>query len=171
MATLFFALWPDEEAQKKLSEVSHQFKDENLRLTRTSNLHITLAFLGEVSAYDQIALIQQGKKIQGSAFFLELNSIGCWRKPGILWVAPEDTPKPLTTLVEQLQMIIKLQGLNVDERLYKPHVTIARKLKQFTIPKMTIQITSAFNNFSLVVSKSTDNGVDYQVIHDWALKK
>lgn len=167
MSRLFFALWPDEAVRKQLGEVANEIKEESLRYTKISNLHITLAFLGDVSASDQAVLMQLANKIQSSKFCLELNRIGWWRKPGILWIAPNTVPEVLKKLVEQLQTMIKQQGLSIDERPYKPHVTIARKVKVFTAPEIMVHIPWAVTGFALIVSKSTENGVDYQVVQEW----
>ncbi len=170
MARLFFALWPNEKVRKELSKVTNQFKDENLRLTKNSNLHITLAFLGQVSEQDQAELIEKTNSIRSSAFSLTLDSIGFWKNPGILWIAPEVMPEVLNDLVVQLQSIIKQQGLNVDERLYKPHVTIARKVKQFTVPKEKFHIPWSVISFALVISRSSESGVEYHVVQEWTLQ-
>jgi RNA 2',3'-cyclic 3'-phosphodiesterase len=169
MARLFFALWPNEEVRKALAKVSDQFKDENLRLVKNSNLHITLAFLGEVSEQDQLKLIEKAKSIKSNSFSLTLDSIGRWKKPGILWIGPKKIPEPLKDLVKQLQTVIKQQGLDIDDRPYKPHVTIARKAKQFTVPKEKIHIPWSVTSFALVVSKSSDTGVEYNVLQKWNL--
>lgn len=171
MASLFFALWPDEETRKKLGEVSRQFKDKNLRLVKNANLHITLAFLGEVSELDQAKLIEKANSIRSGKFSLILDSIGIWEKPGILWIAPEEIPEVLNDLVVQLQSIIKQQGLNIDERPYKPHVTIAKKAKQFIVPKEKIHIPWSVKSFALVVSRSSGTGVEYHVLQEWRLQK
>jgi 2'-5' RNA ligase len=171
MARLFFALWPDEKVRKELSKVASLFKDEKLRLTKTSNLHITLAFLGEVSEQDQNRLIEKANSINCNSFLLALDAIGCWKKPGILWLAPKDVPEDLKELVKQLQVVIKQQGLQIDDRPYKPHVTIARKAKQFTVPKEKIDIPWDVTSFALVVSKSSDTGVEYHVLQKWNLQK
>jgi 2'-5' RNA ligase len=170
MARLFFALWPNEEVRKELGKISNQFKDENLRLTKNSNLHITLVFLGEVPEQDKAELIEKVNSIKGNPFSLTLDSIGHWKKPGILWIAPETTPDALDDLVMQLQSIIKQQGLNIDERPYKPHVTIARKVKQPTIPKEKFHIPWSVISFALVVSRSLNTGVEYHVLQEWNLQ-
>jgi len=130
MARLFFALWPDNKMQSSFYHVARQFKDEKIRLVKKSNLHITLEFLGQVSKYDQQQLIEKSNHIQVEPFELELTSIGWWKKPGILWIGPQHIPQSLTNLVESIKQIVEQQGLETDKRSYKPHITIARKVKQ-----------------------------------------
>ena len=167
MARLFFALWPDNKTQSSLYHVARQFKNEKIRLVKKTNLHITLEFLGEVSEYDKQQLIEKSNHIQVDPFELELTSIGWWKKPGVLWVGPHHIPQALTNLVESIKKIVEQQDLETDKRSYKPHATIARKVKQVQLTKQSIDIRWQVNSFVLVESKSTDMGVVYQIIQKW----
>ncbi len=168
MARLFFALWPDNKTQSSFYHVARQFKDEKIRLVKKSNLHITLEFLGKVSEYDKQQLIEKSNHIQVEPFELELTSIGWWKKPGVLWIGPQHIPQSLTNLVESIKQIVEQQGLETDKRSYKPHITIARKVKQDQLPEQSIDIRWQVNSFALIESKSTDTGVVYQIVQQWA---
>ncbi len=168
MARLFFALWPDNKTQSSFYHVARQFKDDKIRLVKKSNLHITLEFLGEVSEYDQRQLIDQANLIKAEPFEIKLSNVGWWRKPGVLWIGPEHIPQSLTNLVESIKQIVEQQGLETDKRSYKPHVTIARKVKQVQLPEQSIDIRWQVNSFALIESKSTEMGVAYQLIQQWA---
>jgi RNA 2',3'-cyclic 3'-phosphodiesterase len=171
MARLFFALWPDEETRTQVDTVAQQFKNENIRLVKRSNLHITLEFLGEISEDDQRALEKSVGKITGESFDIELTRVGWWKKPQILWIGTTHIPKQLLTLVKSIKKCVKQQGLEPDQREYKPHVTIVRKVKQIFLPKEVFHIHWHVESFALVISKSTKNGVDYQVLQEWLLSK
>ncbi|MCZ6802972.1 MAG: RNA 2',3'-cyclic phosphodiesterase [Proteobacteria bacterium] len=171
MSRLFFALWPSEEIRTQLYNVAQQFKNEKFNLTKKSNLHITLAFLGEVSDEDQQELQIKISKLNSEPFEFELTRAGWWSKPAILWIGTTDIPKPLTKLVKLIKKCVRQQRLKTDHRPYKPHVTIARKVKQITVPNETIHIPWTVSSFALVVIKSTENGVDYQVLQEWSLTK
>lgn len=46
---LFFALWPPDDLRQRLDEQAHQFPVEGrARRVPARNLHVTLAFIGEV---------------------------------------------------------------------------------------------------------------------------
>ncbi|WP_287719822.1 2'-5' RNA ligase family protein [Nitrosomonas sp.] len=48
---LFFALWPQEEARKQLARLARRIADQCAgRCVRPENLHLTLAFIGEVDS-------------------------------------------------------------------------------------------------------------------------
>ncbi len=171
MARIFFALWPDDETRNMLSEVCYQFKDEKLRLTKKSNLHITLEFLGEVSDEDQQELKIRVSKLINEPFYIELTRVGWWKKPQILWIGTTNIPESLTRLVKSIKKCVKQQGIKTDQREYNPHITIARKVKQVIVPKETFHIPWHVNSFALVISESTDNGVDYRVLQEWPLTR
>jgi len=171
MARLFFALWPNEEIRTQLDKVAQQFKNEKFNLTKKSNLHITLEFLGEVSEEDQKEIINKANKLHSESFDLELTRVGWWCKPAILWIGTTKIPKPLTRLVKSIKKCVKQQGLRTDQRKYNPHITIAKKVKQVIVPKETFHILWHVNSFALVVSKSIDTGVEYHVLQEWSLTK
>lgn len=168
MARLFFALWPDGEIRTQLDNVALQLKNEDIRRVKKSNLHITLEFLGEVSDETCQNLIDEISKLHGNAFSLELTHIGWWKKPQILWIG-SSIPKPLLNLVKSIKTCVEQQGLKPDQREYKPHVTIARKVK--CKQALETQFTMQWNvsSFALIVSKSTDAGVEYHPIKEWSL--
>lgn len=85
----------------------------------------------------------------------------------MLWIGVHHIPQPLTNLVESIKQIVEQQGLETDKRSYKPHVTIARKVKQVQSTKQSIDIRWQVNSFVLVESKSTEMGVVYQIVQQW----
>ncbi len=170
MARLFFALWPKDDTRNQIDEVASQFKQQNIKPVKKSSLHITLEFLGEVSAEDREALIEKINKLELEPFEIELTKIGWWRKPQILWIGTMHIPKELTRLVKSIKKCVKKQGLTTDKREYQPHVTIARKVKEVIIPNKALHIPWQVNSFVLVVSKANESGAEYQVIQEWPLK-
>jgi len=170
MPRLFFALWPDEVTRKQIDYVARQFKNQNIKPVKKSNLHITLEFLGEVSAEDQEVLIKKVTKLQLEPFDIEFTKVGWWRKPQILWIGTMHIPKELTRLVKSIKKCVKKQGLKIDKREYQPHVTIARKVKEVVIPNKALHISWHVNSFVLVVSNTKENGAEYQVLKEWFLE-
>ena len=166
---MFFALWPDDEIRNSLYNVAAQFKDEELRRVKKSNLHMTLEFLGEVSDSEQQKLIERVSQIKSEPFELQLTRIGFWKKPQILFIGTTQIPNPLLTLVKSIKKCVKQQRIKTDDREYKPNITIARKAKKVIVPKETFTIDWQVSSFVLVVSNSTDNGVEYRVINKWSL--
>ena len=150
-------------------QVATQFRDEPVRLVDKSNLHITLAFLGEVSEHVKKEIAGDAASIKVKPFTLTLTRVGWWEKPRIAWIGPEQNPLQLLELVEAIAAILKPHGIKPDKRRYKPHVTFARKVKQNIVADNKFDIDWTVNHFALVDSESGPGGVTYSVLKTWSL--
>ena len=169
MSRLFFALWPDEKTRKQISNVTSQLEHQHLKLVKNSNLHITLEFLGEVSDQDRDALIDKAGRLHCKIFNLELTQAGWWRRPQVLWIGTSHIPTALFELVESIRQCVRQQGLKTDNREYKPHMTLARKVKKKIHFNETFHIPWHVDQFVLVESKTFESGVEYRVVREWSL--
>ena len=169
MSRLFFALWPDEKTRKQIAIITRQLEQQKLKLVKYSNLHITLEFLGEVSDDDRDALIDKASRLNHKPFDLELTETGWWRKPQILWIGTNHIPTSLLELVESIHQCVRQQGLTPDSREYKPHMTLARKVKRKIHINETFHIPWHVDHFVLAESRTLETGVEYQVIREWSL--
>lgn len=98
--------------------------------TRSNNLHLTLAFLGETPQTAAIQQVMSG--ISTPAFSLTLCGLGRFRRRGgdILWVGLEKDSgfSQLQSLQQELQQALKPLGFPPDTRPYNPHITLGRKI-------------------------------------------
>lgn len=79
---LFFALsLPDALQQQVIRWRAEAFKPEDGRPVAAANLHLTLAFLGEVSAQKEQALKTQAGRITQAGFSLNLDDLATGRAP------------------------------------------------------------------------------------------
>ncbi len=129
---LFIAITFDEKIRRKLLQTQTGLKEHSLRgnFTRYDNLHLTLVFLGEV-APGRVDLIRKAMDRAASApFGLCIKGVGCFRRDrgAILWAGIERN-KALTELHGQLRAQIVLAGFPVEERQFKPHLTLAREAR------------------------------------------
>lgn len=169
---LFFALWPDQNTRNSIQAIMQLPEVANSgKLVRIDNLHITLEFLGQVSGKDKEELIQSIDKLQHEPFELELNRMGWWPKPQILWIGTTQIPRELIQLVKSIRNCVKKQGLKSEKREYIPHVTIARKVKQKISAKDGIKVKWNADSFVLVASTTSSDGVKYDVIDKWFFTK
>ena len=66
-ARVFFAIWPDAAAQKRLAELAEQLEAVcDGRKVRAENIHLTLVFLGEVSV-DRLDALCQAANSHGNS--------------------------------------------------------------------------------------------------------
>jgi 2'-5' RNA ligase len=98
------------------------------RWVPAEQIHLTLAFLGEVEAASAWRLNTALAGIHLPPFTLCLTGPGCFphrQRPRVLWVglAPE---AQLTNLVAAVQAAILDCGLPVEERPFTAHITLGR---------------------------------------------
>ncbi|MDX1634395.1 MAG: RNA 2',3'-cyclic phosphodiesterase [Marinobacter sp.] len=98
------------------------------RWQNANQLHLTLAFIGNVDDTTAASIRAGLQYLAADPFELQLRGVGRFgsdEHPRNLWVgaAPE---APLVAIHGQARSVLKAAGLTVDERPYKPHVTLAR---------------------------------------------
>lgn len=172
---LFFALWPDHSTQQKIflsfKHSSLFQKTENParhisgqrlgKIYKPENLHMTLHFLGNVSANDMQCVNQLASKITARAFSLELNRYGCFAEARIFWMGAYELPDALFYLHKELAKEIARCSLQVDARPYAPHITLMRNAPPVASTDNTESIFWKIEQFALVESLSTPQGVSY----------
>lgn len=166
---LFFALWPPDALTLALAALARAHVPPRARALPAGNLHITLAFVGPVTAATRACLEQAAATVTGAPFELALDRIGAWPGPGILWLAPSVIPSALGQLAGDLQQALRPCGYRPEARAYQPHVTLARKLKG-RFPAVAVPpLHWPVRDFVLVESLTTPAGPCYQVLRRWPL--
>ena len=127
---LFFALWPDDGVRRALAAWQRAHLPDDCRPTHPADLHLTLHFLGQVEEVRLRALLALGRGLPLPAFSLDIERIGYWARPRVLWAGPARTPLPLTRLHAQLGRGLQALGFELDPRPFRPHVTLARKVRR-----------------------------------------
>lgn len=125
---LFLAVEFDDGVKEKLSQRIQELKQCALRgrFTRTENLHLTLIFLGETERVESIREVVDRTK--GEPFSFTISGTGRFRRPGgdIYWAGVSSCP-PLESLYRQLADGLRRAGFTVEQRPFRPHVTLARE--------------------------------------------
>ena len=125
---LFFALWPDEATRQALAGWQAHNLAGNLRWQHRADLHMTLHFLGQVDDSRRDGLLDLGASLRGLPFSMVIDEIGYWPGPQVLWAGPTSLPGELIALHRQLGDGLLSLGFAPDERVYRPHITLARKV-------------------------------------------
>ena len=96
------------------------------------NLHITLEFLGEILP-DRIMVLREvmQKAVSNCGpFRLRIGGLGAfssWKRPHTLWTAVSGDFSDLQRLQIILHNGLKQEGFSLEERLFKPHITLASR--------------------------------------------
>ena len=130
---VFFALWPDARARDALAALARDAAAQAQgRAPAAENLHLTLAFLGDV-APGRVAILQAiGRHVSAAvpAFTLSLDCTGMFRGSGIAWAGASATPPELAGLVARLREALVAEGFALERRAFQPHVTLARRCRK-----------------------------------------
>lgn len=123
---LFIAIELPDELKVELARLRDSLS--GARWVPVEQIHLTLAFLGEVDQATTAKLTAQLAVIQTDAFRLSLAGIGCFpdlRRPRVLWIGVKAEPK-LLKLAEIIQQTVLAAGISLEERPFSPHITLAR---------------------------------------------
>lgn len=165
---LFFALWPDPRQRHELQRCFPLLADSPGRPVLPGNLHLTLAFPGNVDATTRNCLERVADGIRLPPFTICLDHFGYWKHPKVIWYGPTEDPIELVRLAEGLGAAMRSCGLTPDPRPYRPHVTLLRKavgMPEIEAPRMVWRA----EGFALVLSQGSDEGVRYSVLRQWPL--
>lgn len=102
---------------------------EYIRWTRAEGIHLTLKFLGEISA-DQVHAVTAALRRIGpfETFPAEVKGFGFFpdaRHPRVLW-AGIDAPSALRELAERVDAALVKLDFPPEQRAFRPHLTLAR---------------------------------------------
>jgi 2'-5' RNA ligase len=126
---LFFALWPPRGAAEALCAWARRVRRKTGgSAVRARNIHLTLAFLGEVDE----ARVPDLKRLPvwGERHALPIERAGYWARNRILWVGPEETPAPAVTLAERLRDLLAAWNFRTERKPFAAHVTLLRKARE-----------------------------------------
>lgn len=90
--------------------------------TRPENLHITLAFLGELPS--PAPARQALEQVDFAPFPITLQMAG--RYSEMWWAGLRHSPQ-LSALSEQVRRELGKQGISFDRKPFRPHITLARR--------------------------------------------
>lgn len=174
---LFFALWPDADYLRAIAERTNVLvRDGRGRPVRSDNLHMTLAFLHLVDVSLLPCVVNAASQVRQDPFELELSQIGCWKKSGILWLAPpEHNSDPICTPVQQLSralwQALTVCGMESEQQRYRPHMTLARKTTVSPKTKSLAAIHWPVREFVLAESITGGSQAEYVVLQRFALRQ
>ncbi|NJD35249.1 MAG: RNA 2',3'-cyclic phosphodiesterase [Betaproteobacteria bacterium] len=170
---VFFALWPDAAASAHLSALTQDLTARGGgRVMRPASLHLTLAFVGLVTP-TQIPLLEEiAGRVHAESFELSLDRLGFWPQRGILWAGCQQSPAPLRRLAEALATDLRAAGFAIDHRSgadLVPHVTLARRARCASLPRLGTPISWQVSEFALVESHLHPPPASYKTLARFAL--
>ncbi len=168
---LFFALWPDERCRERLQHAQRRLAlvGKQARYVPVANLHVTLHFIGNVSADKLPCFQQQARLLSAECFELTLDTFGYFKKARIGWMGCTQTPDGLTVLHRLLAGQLTDCGFHAEKRHYNPHVSMIRKLQRLPDNSDAESIDWQVKDFVLIESVSVKEGVRYDILDRYPL--
>lgn len=169
---LFIAINFDESTKKAIQQISHKVKKHTVqgRFVKEQHLHLTLEFLGDIPPAQLDKIKSAMNQVVAEKFIMILKGIGFFkgRDGHIYWIGIEEN-RHLIDLQKQLHEALESQGFKLDNRPYKPHITIGRrvKIKDNSLPEKLLtninEITVDVDKIDLMKSEHINGELVYSI--------
>lgn len=146
--------------------------EDRLRWQAPESWHITLQFLGNSTPEQLGCLMARLAEVQSPPIALRLGGPGVFDRPGIFYIEVELTPG-LAELQKRITAATAQCGFEIEERAYRPHITLARRkgesrgkqLQQMEARARGLKVFAAFaaREFLLYESRPGDRESRYEV--------
>lgn len=159
---------------KRQSQIICQLQDHidtALKRVPAANLHMTLAFFGQVSNEQQQQLEMQLSALCRHRFSVTLDTLTYWQKPRSLCITGEADDKALLQIVAESQSIAASLRLHQSDHSFTPHITVARKAQR--LPPLQLNFDPLIltpGTVHLFESVSGAQGVSYPILRSWDLQ-
>ncbi len=164
---LFFALWPDDAVLDRIRRVREELGLDQGKPVPAENFHITLLFLGDVPDQTIDALKALAGRLSLEPTEIVLDRLEHWVRPAVLCLTASAVPEPLADLVDQLKRSVRKLGFKPEKRPFRPHLTLARKVRRRVVERDIEPVHWPVRDFVLVRS---DRGSRYTIIGRWSRK-
>lgn len=122
-------------SEKKIVDSISEFQKSvvniggDLRLVEPANIHITLAFLGEITKIQVETVKHVLAELKFKSFEVELRGAGAFpnlNRITVIWIGLQRGATELNAIFNQLEPGLRSAGFKLDSRGFSPHITIAR---------------------------------------------
>lgn len=168
---LFLALWPERDTRQQVRQLQQSLKYDagliNASTVDENHIHITLHFLGSVREQEIAVLTQALENVNSHPFEIELDRLGYFSKPNILWLGCTDYSDVLNLLHKTTGQVVKKCLAGYQQKKLVPHVTLFRKAMQLPQKENIETLHWQVDSFVLVESKTYAEGAQYRVLQEW----
>lgn len=134
MARIFIALDIPDEVKAMLGRLIKRWRtgpQSTVRWVNPLQLHITLAFLGDITEelLERVCNAAQGIACATQPFTIAIHSTGVFprpQSPRVLWCGFRGDIQSIETLQKNIQTALGELGLPIEKRPFTPHITLGR---------------------------------------------
>ena len=150
---IFFALWPDHRQRERLRDfIGPVAKEVEGRAVDRRDWHVTLAFIGDLDVRFIPGLMEAARGIEMEPFRLRLDRLEFWPRPKIAAVVPPRVPPDMEALVGRLNCLMMDVGVEPQDRVYRPHITVVRNARHFEPIRLPPSAEIEWSTFELLES-------------------
>jgi RNA 2',3'-cyclic 3'-phosphodiesterase len=179
---VFVALWPPVQVAQALADAAtaaiRTKEGRDLRPTAPHRIHLTCAFLGDVSGRQVGELADHLVDVAATsvASDLSLDRAGHFGDH-VLWAAPAEPFDDLKALAKSVRIAIRSAGLSVQGSEFRPHLTVARTRQDAALAPLVDRFTETLSAEPIrwhaddlcLVSSVRAATATYEVLERWQL--
>ncbi|MBR9787468.1 MAG: RNA 2',3'-cyclic phosphodiesterase [Vibrionaceae bacterium] len=168
---LFFALTFDDGTKHELMTYQNLLRSRGIigRHTRTPNLHLTLAFVGDSTEAHKQKLMNILRHLKSGCNSLRIDHLGTFhqKRSRLIWMGIASN-RALMRLQKELNTALKEQGFATESKKYTPHITLFRHVTGDTHLKHVYIKPKDINVYSIALMESmyVNNKLVYRVIDE-----
>ncbi len=129
---LFIAINFKESVKNKIQDIIKEVKKYSIqgKFVNNEHMHLTLEFLGDIPSEEVEIIKDTMDRLISQPFTMKLSQLGYFKRRAgnIQWLGIEHNEILLKTQSKLHKLLIK-EGFKLENRPYKPHITVGRKVK------------------------------------------
>jgi 2'-5' RNA ligase len=144
-----------------------EHENEDARVVPAASYHITLAFLGAVSASSLPDIVAAARNVRFLPCEISLDHTGYWPRSRVAWLAPTEYPLVINALVDDLWNKLAGLGFRADIGQYRPHVSLCRNVSGGLSKRLQTPVIWPVVSFVLAESNPSADGPVYTVLEQF----
>jgi len=164
---LFIAINFNDDTRTRLLALRDELRSRSTRgnFTAPENLHLTLAFIGEVSPNKVEKIEAILETVTFEPFEAAINRLGSFSR-GTLWYAGLREDRTLMMLQREITHKLALCGFEMDGRKYSPHITLGREVLTDAEPWQVKPFGETVTSIELMKSERIGGKLTYTAIYE-----
>ena len=145
-----------------------------MKWVKPSNLHITLAFLGEISSNKILSVQKMLTDIskKHTSFSIKFSGLGFFpnlKNPRVFWIGIKEQPE-LWRLKNAIDRGLDILNISYDKKPFSPHLTIGRlksrtKIESEKLEQVDFKTSFLVKEIHLMKSELSSSGPTYMSLH------
>jgi 2'-5' RNA ligase len=126
----FVACWPDDTTRDRLDRVASAMlpRYPGARRINAANLHLTLAFIGELPLSGAHEAASALRAIASEPFDWRIDRVGRFDRARVLWAGGAEEDARLAHLARRVRGCLQALRIRFDTKAFVAHVTLLRDL-------------------------------------------